>query len=67
MTPETVSLEQAVGLLQARAARGAANKPGNKLAASRRSTARKSKPKPAVKPKPAARDEKKRARKAKAR
>jgi DNA topoisomerase-1 len=69
MTPETISLEQAVGLLQARAARGGANKAGNKLASKPRSTARKAKPKqpPVAKPKPAVRDEKKRARKAKAR
>jgi DNA topoisomerase-1 len=69
MTPETISLEQAVGLLQARAARGTPNKAGSKLAAKTRSTARKAKPKPApiAKRKPAVRDEKKRARKAKAR
>jgi DNA topoisomerase I len=69
MTPETISLEQAVGLLQARVARGASNKAGNKLASKPRSTARKAKPKqtPASKPKPAASVEKKRARKAKAR
>jgi DNA topoisomerase-1 len=75
MAPETVSLEQAVGLLQARAARGTSsargtfNKAGNKLASKPRSTARKAKPKqpPIAKPKPAVRDEKKRARKAKAR
>jgi DNA topoisomerase I len=69
MTPETISLEQAVGLLQARAARGNSNKAGNKLTAKPRSTARKAKPKPApaAKRKPAVRDEKKRARKAKAR
>jgi DNA topoisomerase-1 len=69
MTPETISLEEAVGLLQARAARGASHKGGHKLTARPRSTARKSKPKPApaAKPTPAARNEKKRARKAKAR
>jgi DNA topoisomerase I len=69
MSPETVSLEQAVGLLQARAARGTANKAGDKLAAKPRSTARKAKPKhaPIAQPKPATSDEKKRARKAKAR
>src|SRR5205085_7895081 len=68
MTPETISLEQAVGLLEARAARGGSNKAGNKLPPKPRTTARKAKPKqaPAAKPKPAARDEKRRARKAKA-
>jgi DNA topoisomerase I len=68
MTPETVTLEQAVGLLDARAARGV-GKASNKRPSKPRTTARKakSKPTPSVHPKAAARDEKKRARKAKAR
>jgi DNA topoisomerase I len=68
MTPESISLEQAIGLLDARAARGAGNA-RSKLASKPRSTARKSKskPTPSVHPKAAARDEKKRVRKAKAR
>ena len=49
MTPETITLEQAVGLLDARAARG-----GKKPPAKARSTARKApaKPKAAAKAKP---------------
>jgi DNA topoisomerase I len=68
MTPETVTLEQAIGLLDARAARGV-GKASNKLPSRPRTTARKakSKPTPSVHPKAAVRDEKKRARKAKAR
>ena len=68
MTPESISLEQAIGLLEARAARGAGNT-SSKLASKPQSTARKatSKPTPSVHPKTAARDEKKRVRKAKAR
>ncbi len=51
MTPETVTLDQAVGLLDARAARGGGKK-APKAAAKPRSTARKApaKPKPAPKP-----------------
>jgi DNA topoisomerase-1 len=50
MTPETITLEQAVGLLDARAARGGGKKPPAKA----RSTARKApaKPKAAAKAKP---------------
>jgi DNA topoisomerase I len=68
MTPESISLEQAIGLLEARAARGAGNM-RSKLASKPHSTARKakSKPTPSVHPKATARDEKKRVRKAKAR
>jgi len=68
MTPESISLEQAIGLLDARAARGAGNV-RSKIASKPHSTARKakSKPTPSVHLKAAARDEKKRVRKAKGR
>jgi DNA topoisomerase-1 len=70
MAPESVSLDQAVALLQARAERAAGKKEPSKLAAGPRSSARKpkakSKSKPAAKPKPAVKPEKKRARKANA-
>ena len=67
MTPETISLEEALQLLQARAARGAA-KSVSKLPSKPRSTARKAKPKHAsARSKPSAPEEKKRARKAKGR
>jgi DNA topoisomerase-1 len=66
MTPETVSLEQAVGLLQARAERAHVNKARAKGAARARSSARKPKAKPAAKPKVPVEPDKKRVRKAKA-
>jgi DNA topoisomerase-1 len=68
MTPETISLEQALALLEARAARVAGKSEG-KLSAKPRTTARKVKPKqaPSAQPKAATRDEKKPTRKAKAR
>jgi len=61
MTPETITLEQAVGLLDARAARGGGKKPPAKA----RSTARKApaKPKAAAKAKPPASTDAKPARK----
>src|SRR5262245_2504448 len=65
MTPDAITLEQAVGLIEARSARGG----GKKRAAAPRSTARKApgKAKAAAKPKPpASADKKPRARKAKA-
>jgi DNA topoisomerase-1 len=63
LTPESITLEQAVGLLEARAARGG----GKKVAAKARSTARKApaKAKAAPKPKPPAGSGSKPARKAK--
>ena len=62
LTPETVTLEQAVGLLEARAARGGGNgRPGTP-----RSTARKAPGKPKAAAKPPASADKKPARKAKA-
>jgi DNA topoisomerase-1 len=65
LTPETVTLEQAVGLLDARAARGGG---GKKPPAKPRSTARKppAKPKVVAQPKPPVSVAKKPARKAKA-
>jgi DNA topoisomerase-1 len=62
MTPETITLEQAVGLLDARAARGGG---GKKAPAKPPSTARKAptKPKAAAKPKPLVSAEKRPARK----
>jgi DNA topoisomerase I len=68
MTPETISLEQALALLEARAARVAGKSEG-KLSSKPRTTARKVKPKqaPSAQPKAATRDEKKPTRKAKAR
>ena len=65
LTPETVTLEQAVGLLDARAARGSG---GKRPPAKPRSTARKApaKPKVAAQPKPPVSAAKKPARKAKA-
>jgi DNA topoisomerase-1 len=68
MTPETVTLEQAVGLLEAKAARGGTAKSGGRLSPQPRRTARRAnrqKP-PAAKAKPAAAREKKPARKSKA-
>jgi DNA topoisomerase I len=64
MTPETVTLEQALPLLDARAARGAGT--GRKTPAKRRPTARKAPAKPKAAAQSAARDDKKSARKAKA-
>ena len=68
MTPETISLEQAVALLEARTARVAGKSEG-KLSPKPRTTARKIKPKqaPSAQSRPATRDEKKPTRKAKAR
>jgi len=66
MAPESVSLDHAVALLQARAERAAGKKEPSKLAAGPRSSARKQKLKPAAKPKPAVKAEKKRTRKANA-
>ncbi len=76
MTPETITLEQAVGLIDARAARGGGKKASAKTSAKSpatakpRSTARKARAKPkttpAPAPPPAARAAKKPARKAKA-
>ena len=65
LTPETVTLDQAVGLLDARAARGGG---GKKPPAKPRSTARKApaKPKVTAQPKPPVSVAKKPARKAKA-
>jgi DNA topoisomerase-1 len=55
MTPETISLEQATGLLEARASRVGSQKAGNgKIVARPRSTARKMKPKPTTAAKPKA-------------
>jgi DNA topoisomerase I len=72
MTPDSVSLEQAVGLLEARAARGATAKAtaksAGKLTPQPRRTSRKAKPKQSAagKVKPAVGNKKKPARKAKA-
>ena len=68
ITPETISLEQAVALLEARTARVAGKSEG-KLSPKPRTTARKIKPKqaPSAQSRPATRDEKKPTRKAKAR
>ena len=67
LTPDTVTLEQAVGLLAAKAARGGSAKTTGKISPQPRCTARKTKPPqpPAAKAKRAA-SEKKPARKAKA-
>jgi DNA topoisomerase-1 len=67
MTPETITLEQAVGLLDARSARGGSGKSNGKKAPPKpRSTARKAPAKPKVAAKPPVIPEKKPARKAKA-
>jgi DNA topoisomerase-1 len=68
MTPETVTLEQAVGLLEAKAARGGTAKSVGRLSPQPRRTARKAKRQktPAAQAKPAAAREKKPARKSKA-
>jgi DNA topoisomerase I len=54
LTPETISLEQATGLLEARAARGGggASAGSSRAPAKRRSNARKMPAKPATRPKP---------------
>jgi len=65
MTPETITLDQAVGLLDARAARGGGKK-APKAPAKPRSTARKAPAKPKPAPKPPASAEQKPLRKAKA-
>ena len=66
LTPETVSLEQAIGLLDARAARTGTAKSGGKVASGPRRSARKATRKPTANPTSSAREEKKRPRKAKA-
>jgi DNA topoisomerase-1 len=68
MTPETVTLEQAVGLLEAKTARGDTAKSVGRLSPQPRRTARKAKRQkpPAAQAKPAAAREKKPARKSKA-
>ncbi len=53
LTPETISLDQAIGLLEARASRGGAARAGSSRApAKRRSSGRKVAAKPASRPKP---------------
>jgi DNA topoisomerase-1 len=66
MTPDTLSLDQAISLLQAREARATGRKGASKVAARPRRSARKTRAKPAAKLQPAAKTGKARARKAEA-